>query len=78
MTPLPAFVAFYPPMHLPLRHLQLFNAQCPSGYIHMLKPIYSDLGSVGHDPKPYKKQLSELRYSGVKTDRAPSLLEVIR
>ncbi len=36
------------------------------------------LESVGHDPKPYKKQISELRYSGVKTDRVPTLLEVIR
>ena len=34
--------------------------------------------SLGHDPKPYNKQLSELRYSGVRTDSAPSLLEVIR
>ena len=34
--------------------------------------------SLGHDAKPYNKQLSELRYSGVKTDAAPSLLEVIR
>ena len=34
--------------------------------------------SLGHDPKPYNKQLSELRYSGVKTDAAPSLLEVVR
>jgi hypothetical protein len=35
-------------------------------------------GRVGHDPKPYRKQLSELRYAGIKTDRAPSLLEVVR
>jgi len=34
--------------------------------------------SLGHDPKPYNKQLSELRYSGIKTEGAPSLLEVIR
>jgi len=34
--------------------------------------------SLGHDPKPYNKQLSELRYAGIKTDNAPSLLEVIR
>jgi len=34
--------------------------------------------SLGHDAKPYTKQLSELRYSGVKTEAAPSLLEVIR
>jgi len=33
---------------------------------------------LGHDPKPYNKQLSELRYSGVKTDNTMSLLEVIR
>jgi hypothetical protein len=36
------------------------------------------VGRVGHDPKPYRKQLSELRYSGIRTDRTPSLLEVIR
>jgi len=46
--------------------------------VPFLKLAESLAGSVGHDPKPYKKQLSELRYSGVKTDRAPSLLEVIR
>jgi len=34
--------------------------------------------SLGHDPKPYNKQLSEMRYAGIKTDTAPSLLEVIR
>jgi len=34
--------------------------------------------SLGHDPKPYNKQLSELRYSGIKTEGASSLLEVIR
>ena len=34
--------------------------------------------SLGHDPKPYNKQLSELRYSGIKTEGAASLLEVIR
>merc|ERR1712240_284262 len=34
--------------------------------------------SLGHDPKPYNKQLSELRYPGIKTEGAPSLLEVIR
>ena len=39
---------------------------------------YFFLESVGHDPRPYKKQLSELRYSGVKTDRVSTLLDVIR
>ena len=39
---------------------------------------YSFPVSLGHDPKPYNKQLSELRYSGIKTEGAPSLLEVIR
>lgn len=36
--------------------------------------------NLGHDPRPYNKQLSELRYSGVKTDKAQAqtLLEVIR
>ena len=33
---------------------------------------------LGHDPKPYNKQLSELRYAGIKTDTTPTLLEVVR
>ena len=33
---------------------------------------------VGKDPKPYDKQLSELRYQGVRLDSAKSLLEMIR
>jgi len=46
--------------------------------IPFLKLAVSLAASLGHDPKPYNKQLSELRYSGVKTDNAPSLLEVVR
>lgn len=46
--------------------------------IPFLKLAVSLAVSLGHDPKPYNKQLSELRYSGVKTDTAPSLLEVVR
>jgi len=46
--------------------------------IPFLKLAVSLAVSLGHDPKPYNKQLSELRYSGVKTDSAPSLLEVVR
>jgi len=46
--------------------------------VPFLKLAESLADSVGHDPKPYKKQISELRYSGVKTDRVPTLLEVIR
>jgi len=46
--------------------------------VPFLKLAESLAESVGHDPKPYKKQISELRYSGVKTDRVPTLLEVIR
>lgn len=46
--------------------------------IPFLKLAVSLAVSLGHDPKPYNKQLSELRYSGVKTDAAPSLLEVVR
>ena len=42
-------------------------------YINLLGSV-----SLGHDPKPYNKQLSELRYSGIKTEGAASLLEVIR
>merc|ERR1719334_2768227 len=37
--------------------------------IPFLKLAVSLAVSLGHDPKPYNKQLSELRYSGVKTDR---------
>ena len=33
---------------------------------------------LGHDPRQYNKQLSELRYSGVKTETSPTLLEVVR
>ena len=33
---------------------------------------------LGHDSKPYNKQLSELRYAGVKTDTAPALIDVVR
>jgi len=46
--------------------------------IPFLKLAVSLAVSLGHDPKPYNKQLSELRYSGVKTDTAPTLLEVVR
>lgn len=46
--------------------------------IPFLKLAGSLAVSLGHDPKPYNKQLSELRYSGIKTDSGPSLLEVIR
>jgi len=46
--------------------------------IPFLKLAESLSASVGHDSKPYKKQLSELRYSGVKTDNGLTLLEVIR
>lgn len=46
--------------------------------VPFLKLAESLADSVGHDPKPYKKQISELRYSGVKTDRVPTLLEVVR
>jgi hypothetical protein len=34
--------------------------------------------TLGHDPRPYNKQLSELRYAGVKTSQSTPLLEVIR
>ena len=33
---------------------------------------------LGQDKKVYARQLSELRYAGVKLENAPSLLEVIR
>ena len=34
--------------------------------------------SLGHDPRPFDKQLSELRYKGVKVENAQPLLELIR
>ena len=40
--------------------------------------LFSCSVSLGHDPKPYNKQLSELRYSGIMTEGSASLLEVIR
>jgi len=46
--------------------------------IPFLKLTVSLAGSLGHDAKPYTKQLSELRYSGVRTENIPSLLEVVR
>ena len=33
---------------------------------------------LGHDPKTYQKQLSELRYQGRKIEQSQSLLEIIR
>ena len=33
---------------------------------------------LGQDKKAYARQLSELRYAGVKIENSPSLLEVIR
>ena len=35
-------------------------------------------GSLGHEKKPYDRQLSELRYAGVKIETAAPLLEIIR
>ena len=41
--------------------------------------LAADLAAhLGHDIKPYNKQLSELRYSGVKTESSPTLIEVVR
>ena len=35
-------------------------------------------GSLGHNKKPFDRQLSEMRYAGVRIDTAPQLLEIIR
>merc|ERR1712051_1110072 len=35
-------------------------------------------GSLGYDKKPYDRQLSEMRYAGIRIDTAPPLLEIIR
>jgi len=41
--------------------------------------LASDLASqLGHDARPYNKQLSELRYSGIKTDSSNTLMDVVR
>jgi len=60
-------------IHLSQGHPRLAKITIP-----FLKLAESLSASVGHDSKPYKKQLSELRYSGVKTDNGLTLLEVIR
>ena len=46
--------------------------------VPFLKLAVSLATSLGHDPRPYNKQLSELRYTGVKTDSAPPLMDVVR
>jgi len=46
--------------------------------VPFLKLAVSLAVSLGHDPRPYNKQLSELRYAGVKTDSAASLMDVVR
>jgi len=41
--------------------------------------LASELASqLGHDARPYNKQLSELRYSGIKTDSSMTLMDVVR
>jgi len=41
--------------------------------------LASELASqLGHDARPYNKQLSELRYSGIKTDSSNTLMDVVR
>ena len=46
--------------------------------VPFLKLAASLAARLGHDPRQYNKQLSELRYAGVKTETAPTLLEVVR
>ncbi len=35
-------------------------------------------GRLGHDRKPFDKQLSELRYKGVRVETAKGMMELIR
>merc|ERR1712111_91925 len=35
-------------------------------------------GSLGHDKKPFDRQLSEMRYAGLRIDTTPTMLEIIR
>ena len=46
--------------------------------VPFLKLAVSLASSLGHDPRPYNKQLSELRYTGIKTESVPPLMEVVR
>ena len=46
--------------------------------IPFLKTAEETTRKLGHDPKTFQKQLSELRYQGKKIDQAQSLLEIIR
>ena len=46
--------------------------------VPFLKLAVSLATSLGHDPRPYNKQLSELRYAGVKTDSTNTLMDVVR
>ena len=46
--------------------------------VSFLKLVAELAGGLGHDRRPYDKQLSELRYHGIKLDNAQPLLEIIR
>ena len=46
--------------------------------VAFLKLAASLAATLGHDPRPYNKQLSELRYAGVKTDSTITLMDVVR
>ncbi len=46
--------------------------------VPFLKTASALSGALGHDRRPYDRQLSELRYKGVKVEGAKPLLEVIR
>jgi len=62
-------------LHLLHGHPEANRIKIP--FLHLASRLAVNLG---HDPRPYNKQLSELRYAGVKTDKAQAqtLLEVIR
>ncbi len=46
--------------------------------VSFLKEAASLAEQLGHNSKPFKKQLSELRYKGVRLENAKPLLELIR
>ena len=46
--------------------------------VPFLKLTAQTASTLGQDPKPFEKQLSELRYRGIRIENAMPLLEVIR
>ena len=72
-----------------LRHPEFCNTylcHCPcQGHpdadtlrVSFLRLSSSLASSLNHDPRPFDKQLSELRYQGVRVETAKPMLELIR